>query len=127
MTDIILDASALLAVLLGETGADAVRPHLRNAKISALNYSEVLARTLQLTGSLEEAKRYVDRQQLNVIPFDAEQAAVAAALRPTTQPFGLSLADRACLALGISQGGTILTADRNWRKLKLKLDIQVIR
>lgn len=127
VTEFILDASALLAVLLGEKGADAVRPHLRNAKISSLGYAELLAQTLQLTGSLEEAKRYIDRQQLNVIAFDAKQAAIASSLRPMTQAHGLSLADRACLALGILQGGTILTADRNWGKLNLKLDIQIIR
>lgn len=127
MTEFILDASALLAAFLGEPGFQNVRPHLTGATISALNYSEVLARAQRLTGSLEDSKRSVDRHQLHVIAFDAELATIAASLVPLTRSLGLSLADRACLAVGLIRGGTILTADRAWATLELKVTIQLIR
>lgn len=127
MVEFILDASALLAALLGEPGWEQVKPHLSAATISSLNYSEVLARMFRLTGSLENSKRHIDRHRLMIAGFDAEQATIAASLITSTQPFGLSLADRACLALAISRGGTVLTADRVWAKFELGIDVQLIR
>ena len=127
VAEVVLDASALLAILLGEPGGEVVRPHLLGAVMSAVNYSEVLDRTARLTGSLESARRNVDRQRIEVVPFDAEQAAVAASLVPTTRTYGLSLGDRSCLALGVSRGATVLTADQVWAKLNLDVPIVIIR
>ena len=101
MGRVVLDASAVLALLLGEPGADVVARRLPAAYLSAVNYAEVLARTARLCGSLEEAKRRVDRHDWRVVPFDADQAAAAAALAPAGRPYSLSLADRACLALAL--------------------------
>ena len=127
MTGVVLDASAVLTVLLGELGAAAVAPHLAAARISAVNYSEVLARTARLCGSLEEAKLRVDRHGIRVVPFEAEHAVLAASLGPATRNLGLSLGDRACLALGLSLHLTVLTADRVWAKLDLGVAIECVR
>lgn len=127
MTGVVLDASALLALLLGEPGAEIVRGKLAAAVISAVNYSEVLARTTALCGSFDEAKRRVDRQGVEVIPLDDALAAVAATLAPIGKPFGLSLADRSCLALALTRRAPVLTAARDWQRLDLGIPIVLIR
>ena len=125
MTGVVLDASALLALLLGETGADTVRSRRTGAVLSAVNYSEVIGRAAALCGSLEEAKRRVDRQEVEVVPLDQTQAAVAASLVPAGKPLGLSLADRCCLALAITRRQPVLTADSAWKSLK-KVDVEIV-
>ena len=127
MTKVVLDASAVLSLLLGEPGADVVKQHLADHCISALNYSEVLARTMKLCGSLADAKRQVDRHDLCVIAYDAEQATVTASLVPATKSLGLSLADRACLALGLVRGLPVVTADRGWGQLEIGVAVELIR
>jgi len=114
-------------MLFREPGAELVRKHLSSARISSVNYCEVLTQAQKLTSSHDDAKRYVERQNLLVIPFDSEQATLAAKLSPLTQPYGLSLADRACLSLALREGGTVLTADRVWAELDLGLQITLIR
>lgn len=127
MTRVVLDASAVLALLLGEPGADAVRGRRTGALLSAVNYSEIVARTAGLCGSLEEARRRVDRQELEVVPLDRDLAAVAASLASVGRPLGLALADRCCLALALSRNLPVLTADRAWRRLDLDLIVELIR
>jgi ribonuclease VapC len=127
VTERVLDASALIALLLGEPGHTTVRRHLADSYISAVNYSEVLARTGRLCGSPDEAKRRVDRHDVTVIPFDAEQAAVAAAFIPATRAWGLSFADRACLALGTVRSCPVLTADHAWAKAELPVRVELVR
>ena len=127
MSSAVLDASAVLALLLGEPGGEAVRHHMTDGRISAVNYSEVLARAAALCGSPDEARRQVNRHHLTVVPFDTAQAAVVASLLPATRTFGLSLADRACLALGISLGVVVVTADRAWAALDVGVRIVCVR
>lgn len=127
MVRVVLDASAVLALLLGEPGADVVKARLEGAFLSSVNYSEVLARTATLCGSLEEAKLRVDRHDWTILPFDAEQATVVASLLPETKRFGISLADRACLALGLMHGCPVLTADRIWADLDIGVTVELIR
>ena len=127
MTGAVLDASALLALLLGEPGTDVVRSRLAGSLMSAVNYAEVLARTAALCGSLDEAKRRVDRQGVEVIPLDSEQAVVVASLVPVGKPLGLSMADRCCLALGVTRHAPVLTADRAWQALDLGIELVLIR
>jgi PIN domain nuclease of toxin-antitoxin system len=69
----------------------------------------------------------IERLRLPVIPFDAADAKIVASLWPPTRPSGLSLGDRACLALGLRLGVPVLTADRAWASLKLGVDVGVIR
>jgi ribonuclease VapC len=127
VTEFVLDASALLAVLLGELGQEIVRPHLSHAIISSVNYAEVLRRAAKLTGSVDVAVFQVDRQRIPVVPFDTEQARVSATLVAVTQPLGLSLGDRACLSLAMVRNCRAFTADRAWGNLALDLEITLIR
>jgi PIN domain nuclease of toxin-antitoxin system len=123
----VLDASALLAAIFAEKGSQQVIARLPSALLSAVNLAEVATRALDLGQSLEETIRQVQRLPLQIIPYDAEQAHVTASLRPATKPLGLSLGDRACLALGMTRGATVLTADRLWGKIQCDLEIIFIR
>jgi PIN domain nuclease of toxin-antitoxin system len=127
VSSLVLDASAVLAVILAETGADAVIPRLPGAFLSCVNLAEVVARALDLGKPLEETVREIGRLPLHVAAYGAEQAYYTASLRPATRPLGLSLGDRACLALAMSRKATVLTGDRDWRKLDVGIDIVVFR
>ena len=125
--DIVADASAIIALLVGEpiTRFDPTR--LAGASISAVNLSEVLARLQEFGTPESEAVIAVARLELRIIPFDEPQARIAARLRSTTRRAGLSLGDRACLALGDRLGCPVVTADRIWTSLDIGVEIVVIR
>jgi ribonuclease VapC len=123
----ILDASAVLAFLLKEPGGREVRQYMSGAKWSAVNYAEVLTRLAELSGSLEDTRSRIDQLELELVPFDAEQAALTASLPSATRKHGLSLADRACLALATSSRLPVITADRSWSGLDLGIEIIQIR
>lgn len=122
-----LDASAVLALVFGEPGADAVAERLPFGLLSAANYAEVLARSVERGRELADATADIGLLRLSIWPFDAELAVIAASLRPTTKALGLSLADRACLALGIKTGFPVLTADRKWLEASTGADVRCIR
>jgi PIN domain nuclease of toxin-antitoxin system len=127
MSSVVLDASAVLALVFAEPGAELVAGRLPHSLLSAVNYAEVLTRSVDRGRDLDDTIAQVRRLQIAVWPCDAEQAAIVASLRAVTRPYGLSLADRCCLALGLNRRAPVLTADRDWRKLKLDLDIVLIR
>ena len=124
---VVLDASALLALLNAEPGADRVMAALPRAVVGAVNLSEVVAKLAEFGLPPDEVAAAVDGLGLQVVPFDAPDAYRAGLLRPTTRAAGLSLGDRACLALGASLGGTVLTTDRRWLELGLPVTVQMIR
>jgi PIN domain nuclease of toxin-antitoxin system len=124
---VVLDSSALLAVLLQERGAERVEPHLTTALISTVNLSEVVAAGVERGLLLETVLSVLTRLSMEIIPFDADQAYVAASLRPATRKIGLSLGDRACLALGLRHGVPVLTADQLWSKADVGVKVEVIR
>ena len=128
MADYVLDASALLVLLKGETGSERVIEALMDgAAISAVNFSEVVAK-LREGGMLEEAiHESLDSLELDIVEFDTEFAYQAGLLCPLTKSAGLSLGDRACLALAQNLNLPALTADRAWDGLSLGIRIQVIR
>src|SRR5690242_18769160 len=95
---IVLDASAVIAYLNGESGADSVGKKMRGAGISSVNLAEVVTKLIDQGVAPVLAERSVDLLALSVIPFDAQLALDAARLRVTTRAAGLSLGDRACLA-----------------------------
>ena len=124
---VVLDASALLAVLRAEPGADRVVSRLERAGIGAVNLSEVVAK-LDEDGVPElEIRRAIGRLDLDVQVFDADQAYAAGVLRRKTRALGLSFGDRACLTLAQKLGAIALTADRAWARLDLGVAIEVIR
>ena len=122
-----LDASALMALLLLEPGGDAVADVVGHGVISAVNLSEAISKLGQKGMGLSEAIHAVRIFQLHVEPFDEKLALSAAALRAPTMPFGLSFADRACLAVAQRMNLAVMTADKGWAKLELGIEIKVIR
>jgi len=124
----VLDASALLAFLSGEPGAERVRELLLagEAGISAANLSEVAAKLIARGLASGEAELHCRSMGLEILEVDAELAFAAAALWPSTQPRGLSLGDRLCLATAARRGATAVTADRAWGQLA-GLAVEVIR
>jgi ribonuclease VapC len=128
MAGYVLDASALLVLLKGETGSERVIEALMDGTvISAVNFSEVVAK-LREGGMLEEAiHESLDSLELDIVEFDTEFAYQAGLLRPLTKSAGLSLGDRACLALAQNLNLPALTADRAWDGLSLGIRVQVIR
>ena len=127
MNEVVLDASALLAVLRDEPGAQRVEPRLEGACVGAVNLSEVVAKLIEDGVPEAEIRRAIGRLQLDIHAFDADHAYVAGILRRSTRAFGLSFGDRACLALAQSLGAPALTADRSWSRLDLAIAIEVIR
>ncbi|MES3046749.1 type II toxin-antitoxin system VapC family toxin [Sphingomonas faeni] len=120
MTSVVMDASAVLALVRDEPGADKVTPHVGRAAISAVNLQEVIKELL--LGGLDAAtiREILDELRLDVRPHDVEAAYAAAELHTQTKEFGRGLGDRSCLALAILLGVPALTADREWRKVKAK-------
>ena len=92
-----------------------------------MNVTEVLSRLSDDGLTIEDASSSLDELELTVIPFSGSQAAGAAALRPTTRRFGLSLGDRACLALAIELQLPVLTADRTWSQIDLPVAVILTR
>lgn len=123
----VFDSSAILAFLFEEPGGDRVAERLRGGLLSSVNHCEVIERMLDRGQSIAGARANVARLQLEIVPFDAAQAERAAELRASTMPFGLSLGDRACIALAERLAAPVMTADRQWGKAALPVEIEVIR
>jgi ribonuclease VapC len=120
MTSVVLDASAVLALVRDEPGADKVTPHVGRAAISAVNLQEVI-KELSLSGlDATTIRELLDELRLDVRAHDVEAAYAAAGLHAQTKEFGRGLGDRSCLALAIQLGVPALTADREWKRVKVK-------
>lgn len=117
MADAVLDSSAVLALLLLEPGHERVLAILPGALISSVNVAEVLTKLCERGVPLSEALIAFHRAGAEVIDFDESQAILAAELREQTRALGLSLGDRACLALAKLKGLEVFTADQAWAKL----------
>ena len=123
----VLDSSALLALFFKEPGGQAVFEYLPGALLSAINLSEMVSKTIETGMPLEEARHVFTAFPCEIVPFDDEQAYLAASLRRATRSAGLSLGDRACLALGLQSGATVVTADRTWEKCDVGVKVIQIR
>jgi PIN domain nuclease of toxin-antitoxin system len=123
----VLDASALLAAMQGETGAARVESRFGDACISAVNLSEAVAKLTERNVPAQSVIESLSDLDLDVRPFDRSQAMQAGLLRPATRAFGLSLGDRACLALASALGRPALTTDKAWASLDIGVAIEVIR
>ena len=127
MDETVLDASAVIAHIKGERGADVVDLLLGNALISAVNLSEVVAKLANDGVEHQEISAILDRRGLTIIPFDEDRAYRAGLLRPLTRAQGLSLGDRACVALAQEYGLPAVTADKRWSEVTIDVDIRQIR
>lgn len=123
----VLDASALLAYLHQEPGWEKVQAIVGTSCIGAVNWSEVAQKAVQKGLDAETTRNLLTEMGLTIVPFSARQAEIAAQLWTETRERGLSLADRACLALAIDEEAPAVTADRSWAKLELGIEIQLAR
>jgi PIN domain nuclease of toxin-antitoxin system len=126
MSEAALDASAVLALLLGEPGAEAVALRLPKAVIGAVNAAEVLGKLVGAGMPAADARTALEALGIDVVPFDREQAVDVGALRRVTSSAGLSLGDRACLALARSRAAEAVTMDAAWAGLDTGVRVVVI-
>lgn len=127
-SEVVLDASVLLAIFKGERFQQEVLSVLEGAVMSATNFAEVLTKLIDLgmphtSPRVEAMLTLLDR----IEPFTEAQAQVAADLRNETRHAGLSLADRACLALALEIDAEVYTADRPWSRVHVGCKIHLIR
>jgi ribonuclease VapC len=128
MSDLyVLDASAVLAFLRDEPGGERVERVLGNSIISAVNLSEIAAKLSDFGMPKAEIPEALSELAATSMAFDADLAIIAGALRKQTRANGLSLGDRACLALAQRTGRIALTTDRAWADLDVGVMIEVIR
>ena len=129
----VIDASALLAYLSDEAGAQVVEDALvRGSAISAVNLAEVLGKLAEVGEDPDKVTESLQRRgllggRLAVFPLTAEDAVIVATFHRMTKVQGLSLADRACLALAIRLRVPAVTADRAWSRLKVGVKVEAIR
>lgn len=128
---IVLDASAMLAVLYGEPGADAVIEAIadpdRMVLASSVNLCEVVTKLVLGGANEQDVAKSVRPFAEYAVEFDLAQAIYAGELALATRRFGLSLGDRACLALAATRGATAWTTDAEWKKLKASPKIHLLR
>ena len=119
MTVVVLDASAVLAFVRNEKGSDRVLPHIGNGVISAVNLQEVVKELALVGMTSDEIHEILSDLRLDVRGHDEAAAYASGILVTRTRQYGRGLGDRSCMALGLGLGVTILTADRDWKKVKL--------
>jgi ribonuclease VapC len=124
----VIDASALLAVACGESGSEVVLGLINTQEcvISSVNVAEVAARLIDLGLPVSELDQAIAQFNVDTIDFNHRQSLISAEIRPITRSIGLSLGDRACLALAKASNGCAVTADRIWLEVAEALEIPVI-
>ena len=123
----VLDSSAILAVVFNEPGDDVVLSLLKGGLLSTVNLAEVHTRLVLRGIDADFAWRRVMAFGCEISFFDDFQARLAGELVLQTRPYGLSLGDRACLALAIQRKAVVYTADAAWKNLSLGIEVNVIR
>ena len=126
MRKTVLDASAILAALFREPGAGVVETHYEAGIVSSVNLSEVAAKLSDRGMSSIGAQELLSGLGLAIRPFDERLAYMAGALRESTRSSGLSLGDRACLALGLAEGVPVVTVDRKWVDVSEAVGVEIV-
>lgn len=124
---IVIDTSAVLAVIRNEEGRDRVVEVLDRAVASTVSYAEVIGNLVMRGMPLAFAKAQFDSLRIPTVPFDEAQALEAGNLRRLSHHMQLSLGDRACLSLARLRKEPVLTADQKWSELKIGVDVRLIR
>ena len=125
---VVLDSSALLALILREPGHENVTPLLPGALISTVNLAEIISRLARTGWDTSIPLGIISRSAMSIVDLDRDQAVVTGRLVLSTMAYGLSLGDRACLALAQARGLGVLTADRAWSRLPdMGIPIEMIR
>ncbi len=127
MNECVVDSSVILAIIRGEPGAGRAQAVLPGSLLSAVNLSEVVAKLGEQGAGSDDIRRMLLQFPCTIVNFDEGQAFTAGALRTAPAARGLSLGDRACLALASHRRLPAWTADRAWAKLELGVDVRLIR
>lgn len=129
MSRVVIDASAVLTVILDEPGTGAMRDALKaRAVISAVNLAEICTRLKRSGWPIAKIETAFEQLEVEVIPFGRTTALASGDLWPTTRALGLGLGDRSCLALAQELGLPAVTADRAWARLDLPgVEVHLIR
>ena len=128
MAAVVFDASAIIALLRNEPGAEAVAAHIGDGLISAVNLQEVVMSLLRRGAPLDAARTMIEALHLDVRPHSAEDAFSAAALHAATAAFGSGVGDRSCIALAIAENLPALTADKDWSRIAVPgLKVMLVR
>lgn len=126
MSKFVVDASALLGMLLNEEPARKVEKLLASSAMSAVNFSETVAKLTDIDIPEKKVREILESLPMEIYSYDKKQAYISGLLRATTKARGLSLGDRACLSLGIVLGHTVVTMDKAWRNLNIGVGIEVL-
>ncbi len=124
---VVHDASSLLAIAFREPGGELARRALRGSLISSVNWSEVIQKVQARGKDAKQLAGLYTGLGVTIVPFGVETAERAASLYGETRAFGLSLGDRACLALGLESGREVYTADRTWTEIPLEVKVTAVR
>ncbi len=124
---LILDTSALIALMFEEPGADMVMALLPGAIMSTVNILEAATLLQARNIPIEVAAKEIDQLLAEIVPLEAPVAFLAASLYPVTKTYGLSLGDRVCLALAKLRHLPVLTADKIWQQLDIGVEVRLIR
>ena len=127
MTDVVLDSSAVLARIWREPGFERVDAIIDGARISSVNIAEVVQKLVERGGDEVAVRQILETLPCRTEVFDAGCGLRTGLLRCATKSRGLSLGDRACLALGKRLGLPVYTADRAWAELDLGVEVVLIR
>ncbi|AFZ35935.1 PilT protein domain protein [Stanieria cyanosphaera PCC 7437] len=127
MSPIVFDGSVLIAILRQEPGSEVGEQFLNEALISTVNLAEVTTYLARNSVPPETIKEALAAFPIEVVPFDRDQGLIAGYLYPACKSLGLSLGDRACLALAKSKSLPVLTADKAWLKLEIDISVKSIR
>ena len=124
---VVHDASSLLAVAFREPGDDVARAALRGSLVSSVNWSEVIQKVQARDRDTSQFAQLFTGLGVTIVPFGVETAERSASLHGKTRAYGLSLGDRACLALGLETGREVYTADTRWTEIPLEIKVTAIR
>jgi PIN domain nuclease of toxin-antitoxin system len=127
VAEAVLDASAVLAFLRREPGEDVVGQVMPRSLLSTVNLTEVVSKLIERGATAPAALQMAHSLPYQIVPHDEHLAADAGVLWGETRSTGLSLGDRACLALARREGLPALTADRRWAEESVGVDVRLIR
>ena len=127
MSAVVFDSSVLIAILRQDPGSEVGEQSLNDALISTVNLAEVATYLARNSVPPETIDRALTAFPIEVVPFDREQGLIAGCLYPACKSLGLSLGDRACLALAKSKNLPVLTADKAWLELEINVEVKSIR
>jgi ribonuclease VapC len=114
LSALVLDSSVILAAILGEPGGDDVFARIEDALVSAVNVAEVYTYAAVNGFPTEAIDAFFNDTGIVIVAHSFGQAIATGKMAAITRKAGLSLGDRACLALAQQMQAEVLTADRPW-------------